>query len=112
MNKLDNKTFMIERTGLSAGALIVWDSLSNTQQRDIHKKNPIRGDRNKIIRDLKYRQVKVNFLVEMSGLSRAQIIRITGRDTRIPGGKLSRMKHRLSEARDRIDKTIQEINEV
>lgn len=112
MNKPDSKTFMIERSSLSDDAKTVWDSLSKTQQRDIHKSNPIRGDRNKIIRDLKYRQVKVKFLVEMSALSRAQIIRITGRDAKIPGGKLSRMKHRLSEARDRIDKTIQEINEV
>lgn len=112
MNKSDSKTFMTERSGFSADAKIVWDSLSKTQQRDIRKNNPFRGDRNKVIRDLKKRKVKVKIIAEISGLARAQIIRITGRDERIPVGKLSRMKHRLSEAKDRIDKTIQEIDEV
>lgn len=101
-----------ERTGLSADAKTVWDSLSKTQQRDIRKNNPFRGDRNKIIRGLKNRKVKVKIIAEISGLARAQIIRITGRDERIPVGKLLRMKHRLSEAKDRIVKAIREINEV
>lgn len=112
MNKSDSKTFMIERPGLSADARTVWDSLSKTQQRDIDKNNPIRGDRNKIIRDLGSRKVKHRILVEISGLGLAQIQRISGRDERIPVGKLSRMKHMLTEAKDRIDKTIQEIDEV
>ena len=101
-----------ERADLSADAKTVWDSLSKTQQRDIHKYNPIRGDRNTLIRDLKNRKVKVKILAEISGLGVAQILRITGSDERIPSNKLLRMKHRLSEVRGRIDKAIQEIDEV
>ena len=112
MNKSDSKKFITERPSLSADAKTVWDSLSKTQQRDIRKNNPIRGDRNRLIRDLGNRKVKHRNLVEISGLGLAQIQRITGRDARIPGGKLSRMKHRLSEAKDRIDRTIQEIDDV
>ena len=111
MNKSDSKTFMIERPGLSADAKTVWDSLSKTQQRDIDKNNPIREDRNRTIRDLRNRKVRHKILVEISGLGLAQIQRIAGRNVRISGGKLSRMKHSLSVVRDRIDKTIQEINE-
>ena len=112
MNKSDNKTFIIERSGLSADAKIVWGALSKTQQRDIRKNNPFRGDRNKIILGLKNRKVKVNILVEISGLSKAQLERIINGNKRMPGNKLLRMKHKLSEVRGLIDRAISEIDEV
>lgn len=102
----------MNKSDLSADAKIVWNLLNPIQQRDIHRNNPIRGDRNKVIRDLKNRKVKVNILVEISGLSKAQIIRITNRDRKIPLSKLSLVKHKLSETMNMIDKVIQGIDEV
>jgi hypothetical protein len=100
----------MSKSNLSYDAKIVWDSLSKSQQRAIQKNNPIRGDRNKIIRELKNRKVKVKILAEISGLCRMQVIRITRKHIRIPGDKLSLVKHRLSEVRDRIDRAIREID--
>lgn len=65
-----------QKSGLSPEAEIVWEEIGERQRRIIRKDYPLRKDRDDAIRELSARGVKVPILAELTGLSRAQIIRI------------------------------------
>lgn len=58
-------------------ALEIWKLLDLDQKRTIQKNYPFRGDRNQAIIKLRQRGVKINTLVEITGLKRATILRVT-----------------------------------
>jgi len=65
MVRMTNK---IDETGLSPGARIVWDNLGENQRQVIQKNYPFRDDRNKAIRKLRARKVKLSILSQITGL--------------------------------------------
>lgn len=62
---------------LSPGALEIWKRLDREQEKTIQKNYPFRGDRNQAIIKLRQRGVKINTLIEITGLKRATILRVT-----------------------------------
>lgn len=61
----------------TAKALEVWNLLSEPQQKTIQKDYPVRTSRNREIVTLKKKGVNVRTLIQITGLSRSQIFRIT-----------------------------------
>ena len=75
----------IQNSNLSPEARIVWDCLDQSQRQVIQKNYPFRDDRNKAIRKLRARKVKIFILTQITGLSTHTICDI-GKKTRQKGG--------------------------
>ena len=80
-------TNKIDETGLSPEARIVWDSLGERQRQVIQKNYPFRNDRNRAIRKLRARKVKISILTQITGLCTHTICDI-GKKTREKGGEI------------------------
>jgi hypothetical protein len=71
---------------LSPRAKMVWKEIGEKQRTIIQKNWPLRRDRNEAICQLAAKGVTIPILVELTGLSRNQIIRIKRAKARPPKG--------------------------
>jgi len=77
MPDMKNIKLSINPDQLSSSALEVWNSLSDGQQRTIQKEHPFRAARNVEIIALKRKGVKGPIIVEITGLSKSTVSRIS-----------------------------------
>ena len=73
----------IKKSRLSPGAKIVWEKIGEEQRRIIQKDYPFREEGNEAIRELSGRGVTKSILIELTGLSHAQIARIRKKKAQI-----------------------------
>jgi len=87
-------TIETEKPRMSLEAEKVWQALSEKTKKAIQKDHSFRADRNNEIRQLRARGVKVRVLMEITGLSRNSILRITS-DIGIGDNEISVLKEDL-----------------
>ncbi len=75
-----------EMSNLSPEASAVWDALDKEHKKVLQKDYPFPSDRNKLIRDLRSKLVKLSIISEISGIPRSTVHRIgKGKNTSISG---------------------------
>ena len=68
---------LLKKEGLSSEAREIWSRLSPMQQWALRKDNPLRGDRDRVIYELRHvGKARFDLISEVSGLSIAQAKRI------------------------------------
>lgn len=77
MHKIEKAKHSINTDQLSQDALVIFELLDAQQLKIIQKHYPFRATRNRAIARLKRKGVKIQTLVELTGLQRAAILRIT-----------------------------------
>lgn len=96
---------LLKKEGLSLEAREIWARLSAMQQWALRRDNPLRGDRDRVIYELRHAgKVKIPLISELSGLSIAQVQRISERHPDLLIGEIARLRKAI----DRLTKTIKQ----
>lgn len=99
------KEEILNRMNFSSEAMEIWSRLSPAQQWALRKDNPLRGDRDRIIYELRHMgKVNVELVSELSGLSRNQVIRISKRHPDLLINEIVKLRKEIRRLTERIER--------